>query len=30
MFRELLTKIANKLIRFHIPYMVIGGQAVLL
>ena len=30
MFQELLTKIARKLTASHIPYMVIGGQAVLL
>ena len=30
MFRELLTKIARKLEKLNIPYMVIGGQAVLL
>ncbi len=30
MFRELLTRIAKELNKHHIPYMVIGGQAVLL
>jgi len=30
MFKKLLKKIANELNTHHIPYMVIGGQAVLL
>ena len=30
MFQKLLTKIANELERLRLPYMVIGGQAILL
>ncbi len=30
MFEELLSKISVHLNRHHIPYMIIGGQAVLL
>lgn len=30
MFEELLTKLGKTLKRYHIPYMIIGGQAVLL
>lgn len=30
MFQNLLKKVASRLARSHIPYMVIGGQAVLL
>lgn len=30
MFEEILAKVAAGLVRHHIPYMIIGGQAVLL
>ncbi|NVL90146.1 MAG: hypothetical protein HWN69_04000 [Desulfobacterales bacterium] len=30
MFQKLLGRLANELSNLHIPYMVIGGQAVLL